>query len=295
MWGKFSNGQRWCLSKSNFYLNKTVFEKCSASDSAGLISFDFSPAIYFDASHTPFSTCVVMAAQFQTIVLHARTKPLQYVNMCSCLAWSTLKVRMYSCECMKKTSERKLTRAFAVQLQLCSSYPGGLFPFMANLRNSLCSCEDRGTSHSLQLPSSSSHPGHPRPASLACLPSGNVLSSPLLHLPPLSLQWKVACEEWEFVCVLSVRRHVLPGPRGVLEGSAVLPSFPQETQPPKTPVPSAAASSGWGLLGHLQQSGPQPVRTKQISDLAGDFSISCEYLYLSLSGNSNNKKILILL
>lgn len=166
---------------------------------------------------------------------------------------------------------------------------------MANLRNSLHSCEDRGTSHSLQLPSSSSRPGHPSPASLACLPSGNVLSSPLLHLPPLSLQWKVACEEWEFVCVLSVHRHVIPGPSGVLEGSAMLPSFPQETQPPKMPVPSAAASSGWGLLGHLQQSGPQPVRTKQISDPSGDFSISCEYLYLSLSGNSNNKKILILL
>lgn len=107
MWGKFSNSQRWCLSKSNFYLNKTVFEKCSASDSAGLISFDFSPAIYFDASHTPFSTCAVMATQFQTIVLHTRTKPFQYVNVCSCLAWSTLKVQMYSCECMKKNIRKE--------------------------------------------------------------------------------------------------------------------------------------------------------------------------------------------
>ena len=159
---------------------------------------------------------------------------------------------------MKKMSERKLTRAFAVQLQLRSSYPGVLFSFMASLRNLLRSREDRGTSHSLQLPSSDSHPGHPHPASLARLASGDILSSPLLRLPPSSLQCEV---EWEFVRVLSVHRHVLPAPRGVSEGSAVLPGSPQGTQPPATPAPSAAASSVWGLLGRLRQSGPRPVRT----------------------------------
>lgn len=214
--------------------------------------------------------------------LYTGTKPLQYLNVCSCLAWSTLKVQMYSYECMKKTSERTLTWAFAVELQLCSSYPGGLFSFTANVRNLLRSCEDRGTSRSVQLPSSGSHPGHPHPASLARLASGDILSSPLLHLPPSSLQCKVLCEEWEFVRVLSVHRHVLPGPRGLSERLAVLPSFPQETQPPETPAPSAVASSVWGLLGHLRQRGPQPVQTKRISDSSGYFSIPCEYLYLSI-------------
>lgn len=75
-WGRFSNDQKWCLRKFNFYL-KTVFKKCSGSDSSVLIYFYFSSAIYFVASCTHCSTCVVMAAQFCTSALCAGTKPLR--------------------------------------------------------------------------------------------------------------------------------------------------------------------------------------------------------------------------
>lgn len=62
--------------------------------------------------------------------------------------------------------------------------PQQLLLLMATLRNSLHSSEDRGISHSPQFPSSDSHPGHPHPALLACLASGDMLLSSFLHLPP---------------------------------------------------------------------------------------------------------------
>lgn len=53
-WGKLPNRQKRCRRKFNIYLNKMVFDKFSGSDSAVLISFDFSPAVYFEALCTPY-------------------------------------------------------------------------------------------------------------------------------------------------------------------------------------------------------------------------------------------------
>lgn len=157
---------------------------------------------------------------------------------------------------MKKTSERKLTRAFAVRFQLCSSHPGIFSSFTANLSDSLSSREDGGISHSLQSPSGGSHPGRPRPALLAPLASGDFSPSPSRHLPPWSLRSQVAREEGEFVRVPPPHRGVLPGPSGPLEGLASTAPLPSGNAAPGTPAPPAAAGSVWGLLGRPRQSGP---------------------------------------
>jgi len=167
---------------------------------------------------------------------------------------------MCSYECVNKTSGRKLSWPLAVPWWLCSSYPDRLFLFVANLRNLLHCCGDRAASHSLQLPSSGSHSGHQRPALLAPLASQDILPSPLLRLPPLSLQGKLGCKAWKFIRVPSMHRRILQGLEGCWQDEPRCPASSGNTAPWNASASGSGQQCG-GLLGRLRQRGPQPART----------------------------------
>lgn len=128
------------------------------------------------------------------------------------LLWTRAGTKRIIIGAWKQPSERKLARGFQVQWQHYSSCPSRLFWSLARPRESLCSCEGWGTSHShsLQVLRHASCPGHAHPcsASVAQLSSRHISPAPLLPLHPSSPWCKV-----DLSVPKTTRRPVLPGAR----------------------------------------------------------------------------------
>lgn len=215
---KFSNYQKRCLRKFNFYL------KCSGSDSSILIYFYFSSTIYFVAFCTPCSTCVVMAAQFCTSALYAGTKSLleclympgmkhpKGPNVGLWVHGKNIRKEANSAVCSPVEPLQQLSRR--ILLVVGKSAKLTLLPWRSRYF----------LFHAVAI---RWFPSWTPPSYLACSFSLQFV----LH--PSSPQCKVVCKEGEFVCALPVHRHVFPGPGGLSRDQPCCPAFFRKHSPLK--------------------------------------------------------------